>query len=156
MITYLNSIAQQQAHTNQNTESAIKHFLDYTSTNPDTVVQFWASDMVLHIDSYAAYLSEPHVRKHTRGHYYLILQPVYPTKYPNLVPPSNGPIHTELIIMRDSVAYTAKAEVCGLFHYGKTAITLHINLNELGFPLPPTAIKTNNSAGEGIVASTFI
>ena len=46
-----NTIAEQQTHPTNNTEAAIKDFLDYAATNPTAVVQFKSSDMVLHIDS---------------------------------------------------------------------------------------------------------
>ena len=52
----------------QNNESAITHFLDYVDTNPTTVVQFKASDMVLQIDSDASYIYKPWARSNTGGH----------------------------------------------------------------------------------------
>ena len=51
MLKALNWISEKQAHLTQNTESAITHFHDYAPANPNTVLKFWASDMVLHIDS---------------------------------------------------------------------------------------------------------
>ena len=52
------------------------------------------------------------------------------------------------------VASAAKAEVGGLFHNGQKAVPLRITLHELGFTEPPTPIKINNSAAEGIVTAT--
>ena len=52
------------------------------------------------------------------------------------------------------MASDAEAEVRGIFHNGKTALPLRITLNELGFPQPPTPIKTYNSSAEGIVTAT--
>ena len=51
------------------------------------------------------------------------------------------------------MASADKEEVKGLFHNGKTAVPLRISLNELGFPQPPTPIKTDNSAAEFIVTA---
>ena len=42
------------------------------------VLKFLASDIVLHIDSGALYLSKPRARSSTVGHYYIISQPVKP------------------------------------------------------------------------------
>ena len=52
------------------------------------------------------------------------------------------------------MASAAEAEVGGLFHNGQTAVTLIITLHELGFTQPPTPIKTDNSAAEGIFTAT--
>ena len=56
--------------------------------------------------------------------------------------------------MKHVVDSTAKSEVGGLFYTMKTASPLHITFNELGFPQPPTPIKTDNSAAEGIITAT--
>ena len=48
----------------------------------------------------------------------------------------------------------SEAEVGGLFHNGQTSVPLRIKLRELGFPQPPTPIKTDNSAAEFIVTAT--
>ena len=90
--------------------------------------------MVIHIDSDSSYLSKPYARRHTVGHYYLILQPVDPKKPPKLSPPANVPIHIEYRILRHVVASDAKAEVGGLFHNREIAVPLRITLNELIFP----------------------
>ena len=50
MLPYLNSIAEQHTQQTQNNESAISHFLDYATTNPNAVVKFRANDMVIHIN----------------------------------------------------------------------------------------------------------
>ena len=55
----LNTLAEQQSSSTKNTEAAITHFLDYEATNPSAIIQYKASDMILHIDSDASYLSEP-------------------------------------------------------------------------------------------------
>ena len=54
------------------------------------------------------------------------------------------------------MASAVEAEVSGTFHNGKTAITLRISINELGFPQPPTPIKTDNFTAEGIITATVI
>ena len=52
------------------------------------------------------------------------------------------------------VASAAEAEVGGLFHNGKMTVPLRIKLHELGFSQPPTPIKIDNSAAEGIITAT--
>ena len=112
--------------------------------------------MILHIGINASFLSYPWAFSRTGGHYYLSLLPIDPEKAPNLPPPANGPIHTECRILKHLVASAAEAEVGGLFHNGKTYVPLRITLHELGFSQPPTPIKTENSAAEGIVTATVI
>ena len=51
------------------------------------------------------------------------------------------------------VASVAESEVRGLFQNGQTAVPLRITLHELGFTLPPTPIKTDNSAAKGIITA---
>ena len=122
-------------------EAAITHFLDYAATNPSAIIQYKASDIILHIDSDESYLSEPRARSRTGGHYYLSSLPTDPKKTPNLPPPANGPIHTEWRIFKHVVVSAAESEVGGLFHNGQTAVPLRITLHELGFTQPPTVVK---------------
>ena len=94
MLTPLNKIAEQQADPTQNTEAEITLLLEYADTNPNAIVQYKAIDMVLHIDSHAAYLSKPQAHSPTGGHYYLRFLTANPKKSQNLPPPANVPIHT--------------------------------------------------------------
>ena len=118
------------------------------------IIQYKASDTILHIDSDTSYLSEPRERSRTGGHYYLSSLPNNPEKYPNLPPPENGPIHTEFRILKHVVASADEAEVGGLFQNGQTAAPLRITLHELSFTQQPTPIKKDNSAAEGIITAT--
>ena len=154
MLPYLNKLADQQSNPTENTEAAITHFLDYSATNLSAFIQYESSDVILQIDSDASYISKPQALSLTGGHYYLRLLPADPKKAPNLPTPANGPIHTECRILKHVVASAAKAEVGGLFQNRQTAVPLRITLNELGFTQPPTPIKTDNSAAEGIVTTT--
>ena len=107
MLPALNTLAEQKSSPIKNTEAAITHFLDYAATNPSAVIQYKASDVILHIYSDASYLSEPRARSRTGGHYYISSLPTDPKKSPNLPPPANGPIHTECRILKHVVASAA-------------------------------------------------
>ena len=48
---FCNTIAEQQANPNQNTEAANTHFLDYAATNMTSIVQYKAGDIIIHINS---------------------------------------------------------------------------------------------------------
>jgi hypothetical protein len=58
MLPALGTFATQQATPSKNTMKKIKQFLDYRSTNPDAVVTYHASNMVLAGHSNASYLSK--------------------------------------------------------------------------------------------------
>ena len=62
MLTYINTIVEQQSNPTHSTESAITHFQNYAATNPSATIQYKFSDMILHIDSYASYISKPRRR----------------------------------------------------------------------------------------------
>ena len=69
MISSFNTILEQQANPTQNTEATITHFLEYTGTNPTAIIQYKASNMLLHIDSDESYICETWEHSHTEGHY---------------------------------------------------------------------------------------
>ena len=75
LLPALNTLAEQQSSQNKNSEAAITHFLDYAATNPSAIIQYKSSNMLLHMDSDASYLSKPRARSRTGGHYYLISLP---------------------------------------------------------------------------------
>ena len=64
--------------------------MDYVHTYPDTYIRYKASNMVLHIDSDAAYLVAPKPRSRVTGYFNLSDYPTT-TKTPTL----NGSIHME-------------------------------------------------------------
>ena len=69
MLPDLNTLAEQQSSPTKNMEAEITHLLDYAATNPSAIIQYKASNMILHIDSDASYLSYPRARSRTGGHY---------------------------------------------------------------------------------------
>ena len=55
----INDIAAQQAKPTENTLKKIQMLMDYVNTYPNPKIHFYASDMILHVDSDAAYLVGP-------------------------------------------------------------------------------------------------
>ena len=45
--------------------------MDYVYTYPNTFIRYYASDMVLHVDSDAAYLVAPRARSRVAGYFYM-------------------------------------------------------------------------------------
>ena len=157
MLPAIGTLASQQAHGTKATLQALTQLLNYCATHPDATVRFIASDMVLHIDSDASYLSAPKARSRASGYHFLSSRPKDPTKPPqpdDPPPPHNGAINVFCQILREVVSSAAEAELAGLFHNGKEACPIRVCLEELGHPQPPTPIQTDNSTASGIANDT--
>ena len=70
-----NDISSKQAHPTHNTIHKVQRLMDYVHTYPDTYVRFHASDMILNIDSDAAYLVAPKSRSRVACYFYLSSKP---------------------------------------------------------------------------------
>ena len=57
MLPPLNTLAEQQSNPTKSIESAITQFLDCAATDSSAIIQYKSSNMILHIDSDASYLS---------------------------------------------------------------------------------------------------
>ncbi len=65
MLAALGSIATQKANPTKNTLKKVQQLLDYSSTHPDAIVTYHASDMVLAGHSNTSYLSKS--KAHSRA-----------------------------------------------------------------------------------------
>ena len=83
----LNKISSTQAQPTQKTKEKAQRLMDYLNTYPSAYIRYYASDMVLHIDTDAAYLVAPKARSRVAGFFHLSNHPNI-TKNPKL----NGPI----------------------------------------------------------------
>ena len=86
--------------------------LDYLATYLDAKICFYVSDMILYVDSYAAYLVAEKAQSCIAGYYYCSNNTTN-KKSPN--PPLNGPIHIKCKLLRHVVTSAAEAETAGLF-----------------------------------------
>jgi hypothetical protein len=86
MLVALGSLATQQANPTKNTMAKVKQFLDYTTTHPNAIITYHASDTVLAGHSNASYLSESNTRSRAGGHFFMSNNTVKPS--------SNGAILT--------------------------------------------------------------
>ena len=94
--------------------------LDCAETYPNTIIRYKSSDMVLHVDSDAAYITMLEAISFYAGHFYLRYFPSPKPIKPN--PNRNGPIHTECKTIRNTLSSAPEAETSGTFNNGKTAI----------------------------------
>jgi hypothetical protein len=66
----LSSLAAAQAKPTKQTLSLVKWLLDYAATNPDAILTYRKSNMVLAVHSDASYLSKPSARSCVGGHFF--------------------------------------------------------------------------------------
>ena len=111
---------------------------DYLSTYPNAVIRFYASDMVLHVESDAAYLVLPKARSRMAGFFYCSNK--YDKNQPIKVP-LNGPIHVECKTLRRVVTSAAEAETAGVFFNSQLCVPIRHMLTILGHPQPVTPMK---------------
>ena len=145
MLHALNDLASRQSNGTHQTLKAMLHFLNYAATLPDAQKVYKASDMILSIDSDAAYLVAPQARSRAGGFQYL----------GNLDGTlMNGSIAILAKIIKNVMSSAAESEIGALFMNAKIAIPMRITLEELGHPQPPTPIKTDNTTANGIINGT--
>ena len=140
----LNTILQSQAKPTETTKSATTNLLDYCATYPNVKLRFHASDMILNIDSDAAYLVAPGARSRVAGCFQL-----NSAKRSN--PNVNAAILVECKTLRHGVASSAEAETSGIFHNTQRAVPIRYMLIQLGHPQPPTPVKTDNETSNNFI-----
>ena len=145
MLPALNQISTQQSKPTHQTNDDAAMLLDFAATYPNAKVRYHASDMILHVDTDAAYLVMPNAKSRIAGYFYLSSKP---NSLGDPVP-LNGAILVECTTIKHVVSSAAEAECGGCFHNAQKAIPIRIALQDLGHPQPKTPIKTDNSTAEG-------
>ena len=131
------------------TEGKARILLDYAATYPNAILCYKDSNMELHMDSDAAYLTIPEARSCYEGNFYLS---DWPSPSPiKANPERNGPIHTECQKICNVVSSADEAETCGTLNNGKTAIGMRPALIVLNHKKTATTLKTDNSITKGFV-----
>ncbi len=97
MLVVLNEIAAHQAAPTQFIKDKCTRVLDYAATYPHVKLRFTASDMVLHVDSDAAYLVQDNARSRIAGHYILSSHPPPAPQFPHKAP--NAPILIDCVTL---------------------------------------------------------
>ena len=137
-----------QAQPTIKTTKKIQRLLDYLHAYPNARIRFYASDMVLYIDSDAAYLIAEKAKSRIAGCFYCSNENPLRTK---LNPPLNGPIHIECKLLRHVVTSAAEVETAGLFTNCQKAVEIKQMLHALGHPQQATLVKTDNMTAASFV-----
>jgi hypothetical protein len=123
---------------------AENQLLDYLATHPDATIRYHKSDMILHIDSDASYLSVSHARSRLGGLFYCRDKPPHSEKL-------NGFILNAAAVIKKIVASAAESEVGACFKNAQIGAPIRVTLIELGHQQPVTPLITDNSTAFGIL-----
>ena len=103
MLHSLNNIACAATKGTQATKDATNPFLNYIACNPLPKIKFRASDMILHVESDAAYLVAPMARSRAGGYYY------FGSRDGTMF---NTSVFVQAKVIKNVMASAAKTEVC--------------------------------------------
>jgi hypothetical protein len=67
----INVLASEQSNATEVTADKVIKLLNYCNTHPETKIRYHASDMILHIQSDASYLSENEAKSRAGGFFYM-------------------------------------------------------------------------------------
>ena len=145
MLPALGSLATQQAAPTENTMTLEKLFLEYAATQPNAIITYNASDMVLSAHSDASYLSESKSRSRSGGHFFMSNN--------SPIPANNGAIVTIYQIIKAVMSSAAEAELGDLFINCREAIPARHSLKAMGHKQPPTTMQTDNTTAHEVITT---
>jgi len=90
ILVTLNDIAAEQSKATSKTTQKIVQLLNYLATHPLAIIEYHASDMVLHIHSDGSYLSAPRARSRAGGVHFLSDTPPPGANFEHYTPLLNG------------------------------------------------------------------
>ena len=144
LLPAINEISRYQSQPTFDTKQKCQRLMDYVNTYKNVSIIYHASDMVLHVDSDAAYLVAPKARSHIASYYYVSN---HPTKVKH--PTRNGAVLIECNTLRQVVSSAAEAETAGLFYAARTEVPIRQFLIHLRHHQPPTPLKSDDSTSYG-------
>ena len=126
--------------------------MDYLHAYPDATLCYRASDMILQMESDAAYLVLPKARSRAAAYFMLGNDPA---THP--APMSNAPVHIMCNNIKNVMSSAAEAETGGIFLATQKACPIRVALVELGHPQPKsgTPIFNDNSTATGILNTSM-
>ena len=113
--------------------------LNPNNPNANTVIIYRASDMILSVDSNAAYLVAPKSRIRAGGYHYMSNKEG--TQF-------NGLVYVLAKVIKSVMASATKAEVGGLYTNAQDVSPMRTTSEELNHPQPATALRIDNSTSD--------
>jgi hypothetical protein len=130
----LNDITTKQTKATEKTQATTNQLLDYLATHPDATIRYHASDMILHINSDASYLSASNAGSRLGGLFFCGDKSQQQDKL-------SGSILNFASFIKNVVASAAESEVGACFHNAQSGAPLRVTLTELGHIQPPTPLR---------------
>ncbi len=136
-------LASAQAAPTEHTLELVKWLLDYASSNPDAILMYKSSDMILAVHSNASYVSKANARSRAGGDFFCS------TNVNN--PPNNGAILNISKILKAVMSSAANAKIGALYINACKAVPMRQLLTEMGHKQPKTPIQTDNTTAFGVI-----
>jgi hypothetical protein len=147
LLVALISLASVQAAPTEHTLSLVKWFLNYITTQPNAILTYKKSDMILTVHSDASYLGKALARSRVGGHFFCFKDSENPC--------NNGAVHNLSKILKAVMSSTAKAKLGALYINACKAVPMRQLLKEMGHIQPKTPIETDNSTPFGVVTNNI-
>ena len=141
----LSQLGSEQAHATKQTEEAVDYVLNYLHHYPNASLVYYASDMLLHIESDASYNSEPGATSRAGGVFYL------GKRTDDFV---NGPVDETSVRIDAVVSAASEAEYAAIFINARKGTALRQTLEDLGHKQPPTPMVVDNKCAQGLANDT--
>ena len=122
ILVALVDIATEQFRATLTTIEKINQLLDYLVSNPHTAIQYYASGMIMFIHSDASYFSISKSRSCASSVFLLSDTKHDPLTFSEYIPVLNRLIFVLWKLLRNIVAYAAKAKYGSLFLNGQEAL----------------------------------
>ena len=131
------------------------NLLNYIASNPNSEIQYRASEVQLAIHSGASYLSVYQAKIRASGVHFLSKGPPNPKNIEDFAPSVNGIILFVCKIVRNIMVSEAEAEYGTIFVNAQIAVPIRTTLTEMGRRQGPTAIQVDNSTSWSIATKEF-
>jgi hypothetical protein len=143
ILVALSSLASTQAAPTKYTMELIKWLLDYVATNPDAILTYESSDMILAVHSNASYLSEANACSQVGSHFFCSTDVSDQS--------NNGAVLNISKILKAVMSSAAETELGALYINASKAVPIHQLLVEMGHKQPKTPIQTDNTTACRVV-----
>ena len=128
----------------------VQQLLDYLVSNPNAIIQYHSSGMILFIHSDASYLSVTKARSRASGLFFLSDPKPDAITFGEYTPILNGFIFIMWKDLLSIMVSAAEEEYVALFLNGRAAVPIRTTLIKMHHPQPPTPIQVDNSTAMGI------
>jgi hypothetical protein len=149
LIMPINVLASEQSNATEVTADKVIKLLNYCNTHPETKTRYHASEMILHIQSDASYLSENEAKSRAGGFFYM----GNITKNDKKL--TNRAILVVSKVLKHVMSSEAEAEIGAVFLNAKEGAVIRTTLEELGHKQPPTPMETDNTTATGYSNGTI-